>query len=265
MLHAVLHGKAGRIEIDGQNQSWRELFRQFEDLLTAVFVGRFQYLSDQGLTDVLNILLDGVDVESLGKLNSIEYWPKHEGVENRSFVEPDIIIRFSQAILLIEVKRPDGIQSYLQWSDEMTALLAQDEVETKTNIVFLALGGVGSKWQEDARTLKESFSDINLSVCAKNWVDVNDEIRTLSERSDEQRDSCIYLDWLEAFQLYGLRTKVQPYLKLRSLYAPEGWRKLIALLPVRQIKPSQIFDGKSKWDQLLSFDPIDHKMVAVWK
>ena len=265
MLHAVLHGKAGRIEIDGQNQSWRELFRQFEDLLTAVFVGRFQYLSDQGLTDVLDVLLDGVDVESLGKLDSIEYWPKHEGVEDRSFVEPDIVIRFSQAILLIEFKRPDGAQSYLQWSDEMTALLAQDEVEAKTNVVFLALGGVGSKWQEDARVLKDSFSDVNLSVCAKNWGEVNDEIRTLSETSDEKRDSCIYMDWLEAFQLYGLRTKVQPYLALRSLYAYEDWRKLISLLPMLQNKPSRIFDGNPTWDQLFSFDPIDHEKVAAWK
>lgn len=57
MLHAILHGKAGRIEREGESLCWRDLFKGSEDLLTATFFGRLPHLSDGALHAVLRFLL----------------------------------------------------------------------------------------------------------------------------------------------------------------------------------------------------------------
>ncbi|WP_152986159.1 hypothetical protein [Burkholderia sp. lig30] len=94
MLKAILHGKAGRAVLaGGVEQSWREIFRQREDLLTAAFLGRLAYLSDVGKQRVLKLLTPGF-TESLGPMKSISFWPRLTGHAKRSFVEPDVLINY---------------------------------------------------------------------------------------------------------------------------------------------------------------------------
>ena len=57
MLHAILHGKAGRIEQEGESLRWRDLFKGSEDLLTATVFGRLPHLSDGALRAMLRFLL----------------------------------------------------------------------------------------------------------------------------------------------------------------------------------------------------------------
>ena len=94
MLNAILHGKAGRAVLaGGVEQSWREIFRQREDLLAAAFLGRLAYLSDVGKQRVLKLLTPGF-TESLGPMKSISFWPRLTGHAKRSFVEPDVLINY---------------------------------------------------------------------------------------------------------------------------------------------------------------------------
>lgn len=71
MLHAVLHGKAGRVTADGEDQSWRELFRNREDLLTATFFGRLRYLSEEGEKKVLALLVGEKLADAFGPVREI--------------------------------------------------------------------------------------------------------------------------------------------------------------------------------------------------
>ena len=92
MLQAILLGKAGRIETDnGDVQSWREVFKLREDLLTAVFFSRIRYLSEDGERKILSLLVGNNAASQLGAVNEYIFWPKLSGLEGRSFVEPDIL------------------------------------------------------------------------------------------------------------------------------------------------------------------------------
>ncbi len=83
MLKAILEGKAGKASVEGiaEAQSWREIFRKREDLLTAVFFSRLRYLSEDGEQKVLALLVGSQLAQTLGCIHEIIYWPggfKHQ-------------------------------------------------------------------------------------------------------------------------------------------------------------------------------------------
>lgn len=262
MLQAILHSKGGRIRVNDDTQSWRELFRCYEDLLTAVFFGRMQYLSDKGLLDTLNVLLPEVDIDLIGEFRSIEYWPKHNRFQEKSYVEPDILIEFVNARLLIEVKRPTNTQFLSQWESEIKALTAQEEVEEADQLIFLALGGLGSKWKDDILELEGKFP--GLIVCALDWEAVSDAISVLLEKSEDNRDRKIYEDWLAAFGLYGIRLQVRPYDQLEKMSFSPDWRELISQIPVIEVHclPAYV---SGDWEQLNKFKVDNYEEIRQWR
>ena len=49
MLHAILRGKAGRIEREGESLRWRDLFKGSEDLLRDLHcLENFSYFTSEG-------------------------------------------------------------------------------------------------------------------------------------------------------------------------------------------------------------------------
>ncbi|MDC9581142.1 hypothetical protein PSI15_06090 [Xenorhabdus sp. PR6a] len=142
MLHAILEGKAGSVTIgDKKPQSWRSIFQSREDLLTAAFWTRINYLSPKAMNLFISISL-GLDTNKWGKFESLIFWPKYyfrEGEKN--YAEPDVVIEFEHAALVIEVKPPQGSnQNIIQWKNEIDAYLQCDE--EKPHLYFLALGNI---------------------------------------------------------------------------------------------------------------------------
>lgn len=264
MLQAILQGKAGRVQVNGKIQSWRELFRLYEDLLTAVFFGRLHYLSPHALHNILNVLLPDVDVSVIGELQSIEYWPKHDGVENRSYVEPDVLMQFTKAKLLVEVKRPMGVQWLSQWENEINALLVQEEVSASDRLIFLALGGLRQTWKDDISILKHSFPDLDLTVCAIDWDAVSDAVFVLLDSSEDDRDRKVYEDWLAAFHLYGIRLQVRPFAQLGNATISSDWRALMELMSVSEKPYLTTFINKD-WEQLNKFRVRNCEVMRLWR
>ena len=142
MLAAILKGKAGRVSINNENpQSWREIFRQREDLLTAVFFSRIRYLSEEGERKVMGFLIGEESVKTLGAIKELVFWSKLtvKNLEARSFVEPDVLIICENATILVEVKPPfGGMQYEKQWRNEIESLVQQNgtRVSGKLNVKF---------------------------------------------------------------------------------------------------------------------------------
>lgn len=232
MLQAILHGKAGRLSSEFHGTlSWRDLFRKREDLLTAVFFGRLQHLSEQGENRVLALLVGRELANRLGVIEDIVYWPKLYGLQGRHYVEPDLILIFKQDLLLVEIKPPfGGSQSEQQWRDEILSLIAQRNkdnapFEIPETFHFLALGRNVSGYHQWRERLLEEFRDKGLaSASIHGWGDVCHGIHELHE-DESGRDRHIYREWVDAFQLFGMIERPRPFDELLPLmnFDYTGW------------------------------------------
>ena len=217
MLKAILHSKAGRIgHSQGESVRWKDLFESREDLLTSTFFERFSYLSDDIQTSILAGWFGKETATSFGPLENAKFWPsytlKTEDSNNR--VEPDLLLEFRSANILVEVKPPEGGRQHLeQWKREVQSYL--DTKDSKKPLYFLAIGQIrkseADTWLPE---LRREFPEL-AGARALNWQKVADLLRSYTEghlvtRTADQR---IIDDIFEGLSLYGLRT--------RSYYWPE--------------------------------------------
>lgn len=271
MLMAILNGKAGRISLeDGMIQSWRDVFRRREDLLTAVFFGRLRYLSDQGIQRVLALLIGATAAASIGDIKELLFWPKLTVKDwvDRSFVEPDLLILCEFATLLIEVKPPfGGIQSVQQWRNEIESLIRQTEhddfeLNDLTALHFIALGHNAINWRNEAHKLEDHYRNFGLKIHTVEWETLNHAISQLLD-TEESRDRMIYSDWLEAFALFGLVDRPLPFADLLKLTGKiqNEWRDLFI---AEHLSP-EADCMRADWRPLIQFQR-NHKMdISRWK
>lgn len=220
MLKAILQGKAGRINLPGEaNQvSWREVFKYREDLLTAVFFGRLRYLSLQTANKVMALLVGETASEELGDLQSLELWRKVDGTDGRDWVEPDVQIRFTNALVVVEVKPPFGGNQYVdQWRAQIRAIAEElkntDDPPQKFH--YVALG----KNNFDASSYTSAYfgvADIIEPIIHQvEWDRIAQALPNLHANAT-QSDSAVLDDWAAAFVLFGMSTPI-----------PFEWRNLL--------------------------------------
>lgn len=214
MLTAITHGKAGRVRLPESNRdvSWREVFREREDLLTAVLFGRFRYLSDAALGRVMSALVGEASAEELGQWQDIDFWPRLEGADDRRWVEPDVLLRFENALVMVEVKPPfGGDQSAAQWQAQLSALRAEvsgSETVGKSVVHFVALGRT-SRVPVDALGDFNADNVFKLQVRRVEWDALAQHLPGWIAASD-RTDAAVFADWNEAFALFGVRVVRPP-------------------------------------------------------
>ncbi|MGB0893368.1 MAG: hypothetical protein ACPGUD_03100 [Parashewanella sp.] len=284
MLKAILHGKSGRINgEDNQPVSWSNLFKTREDLLTSTFFERFAYLSINLQKQILTSFFSSPEtlfrnaiqgLTELGDFISIDYWP-HFSLqdENRKFVEPDLILKFTHADILIEVKPPaGGYQNEQQWRTEINGYIECNE-NTKKALYFLALGQTSKITSSTVRQdiIKKSKYELLLGVAAIEWQFIADrlvELTTLDNNVCSIQDIRILNDMLDALKLYGIRTSKFTWDKLLN-------SKLPKLKPLDQYKlaPFNTFNFNiskkflqlSSWSQQHELNLKAHSSLNKWK
>lgn len=229
MLMTISHSKAGRLQLPGADASlrWRDLFRGNEDLLTGVVFGRFRFLSEETLQQVMGLLIGEEQAVELGTLVDLEFWPSLTGLTDRSRVEPDVLFTFENAVVLVEVKPPfGGGQHIQQWRNEIRAFVADctnGEREYPTVLHFVALGRNRNDDFESHGELVDTRGIFELFIHLREW-----DIfwRWLANLTDDfsTADRAVFADWRDAFELFGL-----------GIEAPKPWLPLCTWMSDNQL------------------------------
>ncbi len=207
MLNAIIYGKAGRMRLADQKESlsWRQIFHTREDLLTATFFERFTYLSELMQHKLLKHWLGGVG--DFTEFVGIDYWPKYDLPEQdkREFVEPDLLLRYKAANVLVEVKPPEGGGQYLkQWLLEIEGYFAQNP--SSNPLYFLAIGRIGgvlSQFRSQAEPHQLAQLEVINSI---DWQPIASDLEQRLNAGDmDAQDSRIVMDMLNALELYGIQ------------------------------------------------------------
>lgn len=232
MLNAIIHSKSGRVAVEGvdENVSWRTLFHQREDLLTAAFFERFSYLSPIMQHRLLKPWFGGEG--DFTTFSDIIYWPKYElAEEGREFVEPDLLLRFADFDVLVEVKPPNGGEQTLdQWQREVMGYFnAQDDCKS---LYFAAIGRVPALSVEWRQKMLNGCNVERLAM--QSWKQVASQVYALIQSSEPSAaERRVLIDMLEALNLYGVRGRDLRWSEMSGLIgdAPlslsllEGWKR----------------------------------------
>lgn len=181
--------------------SWREVFQRSEDLLTSVFFSRIRFLSPQSTEHVMALLVGGEAAE-LGEFQRIEFWPHLGGVNGRSWVEPDALLYFAKALVMVEVKPPFGGTQYLeQWQNQIMALAQDDDAPQRVH--FVGLGGNTLNLDDSTKPLLPIVDAFTLKLHQAEWQDITYALQDLRIHATPS-DLAVFDDWQEAFNLFGM-------------------------------------------------------------
>lgn len=189
MFHAIEKSKV-REQFAGlsKGRSWKQVYRQYEDFLTAGVFGRLIYLPPDLLWTLIRrcVFYPALLPEYSGRLEKFEFWPRWDVPVSAglsfSYKEPDLLLQFTHIDVIIEAKLDDrgNPQSPQQWAEEAIAKTYQSNeifFQDKPILIF-AIGGLGDilnenqfskKKQEFDKIIKDFNEEHNIIVDGGSW------------------------------------------------------------------------------------------------
>lgn len=175
--------------------------------MTAAFFGRVPYLSDRALGALMRFLLGDDNPIDPTTFDKLELWPhlKFEE-EDHLYIEPDVLLHFAKALVVIEVKLPfRGSQDRGQWKNQIKAVIDDDELNKKygNRLYYVALGG-----NVDAPLTRPDLPERFLQMTQREWEPLRYFLQTAPEFDSRRQDKAIREDWMQAFELFGMAPPV---------------------------------------------------------
>lgn len=201
MLRAIVHNKAGRVDVDGKSTRWRDLYKTHEDPLTSMVFSRLSYLS----ADACRYFFSSIFGEDSGLegIDEIDFWPGWELDGHR--VEPDVVIRSGDTLLIVEAKRPsrERTQDVEQWSREVRA--AADSAADHQRLHFLAVDGFGALVSHALREMLDGESRLEgASVFGMTWLEISQVLHRIPASERTSSDDRVIADIAAGLSLYGI-------------------------------------------------------------
>jgi hypothetical protein len=210
MLTAILNGKAGRIQLDGVEHRvrWSDIFRRSEDLLTSVIFGRFRYLSEESQTKFMTLLIGEKAANAIGRIVDADFWPSLSGrSQGRTRVEPDMLLQFEHALVMIEIKPPFGGGQYLnQWRAQVHALaekFSDDSGVLPGQVHFIGLGRNTFQVKDQTYDHFDTRGLFELELHTSEWQTISNQLPVMISDATPS-DAAVFQDWMTALELFGI-------------------------------------------------------------
>ncbi|MBI6547203.1 hypothetical protein [Xenorhabdus lircayensis] len=182
--------------------------------MTAAFWTRIKYLSPTAMNLFLSTSL-GLDIAKYGEFELFDFWPKYYfSEEEKTYAEPDVVIEFKRAALIVEVKPPmGGNQHITQWKNKIDAYLQSDNA--KSHLYFLALGNLPKAASSWLQQLASEYPDVQ--IITKEWKEIKYFLQTQQWVSPQ--DQCIIDYCLKALTFYGIRDPLPSWINFDNFLA----------------------------------------------
>lgn len=198
MLQALLNNKL--------KDSFKDpYFRPSEDTLTSSVIGLMQYLPNEVIWKLLsqacgmksNLTLN------LGNIISFHFWARWNalGTSNSNFVEPDVWIETDKYDIIIEAKKHNSSvsQNKDQWKKELKALCNERLEDTNKKILFIALGGNESLYNDTVEVDGQSYT-----IYTASWYNLLHATINYREECQDSRIIRVMNDLISAFTIHRI-------------------------------------------------------------